>query len=57
MVETLDVRIAKAPNAGMRNLCEDLFRKWLCDLDCQEKEIWLWNALVDMKRIEQRRGF
>jgi len=41
--------------AGVENLCQDLFNEWLMDLNAQEKEIWLWNSLVQMAKIKQRR--
>ncbi len=41
--------------AGVENLCQDLFNEWLMDLNAQEKEIWLWNSLVQMVKIKQRR--
>ncbi|MFA5276332.1 MAG: hypothetical protein WC417_05520 [Candidatus Omnitrophota bacterium] len=37
------------------NLCDSLFNEWLLDLNFQEKEIWFWNALVEMAKIKQRR--
>jgi hypothetical protein len=39
----------------MTDMCSDLFKEWLFDLTLEEKEIWLWNALVEMDRIKQRR--
>jgi hypothetical protein len=39
----------------MRKICAELFQTWLVELTNEEKEIWLWNALVEMARIKQRR--
>jgi len=39
----------------IENLCHTLFDEWLLDLNFQEKEIWFWNALVEMAKIKQRR--
>lgn len=38
------------------NICNDLFKEWLNDLSQEEKEVWLWNALLDMAKIKQRRN-
>jgi len=37
------------------NICNDLFREWLCDLTSEEQKIWLWNAKVQMVKIRKRR--
>jgi len=37
-------------------LCRNLFNEWLLDLNFREKEIWLWNSLVGMAKIKQRRS-
>ena len=34
-----------------------LFKEWLSDLTPEEKEIWIWNALVGILRIKQKRKF
>jgi len=39
----------------IENLCRSLFKEWFLDLNFQEKEIWLWNSLVEMAKIKQRR--
>ncbi|MDD3345755.1 MAG: hypothetical protein PHO34_04950 [Candidatus Omnitrophica bacterium] len=36
--------------------CRQLFRKWKYELDENEKQVWLWNSMVAMKRILERRG-
>ncbi len=40
----------------IENLCRNLFNEWLLDLNVQEKQVWLWNSLVGMARIKQRRS-
>jgi len=40
----------------IENLCRGLFNEWLLDLNSQEKEVWLWNSLVQMVKIKQRRS-
>jgi hypothetical protein len=40
----------------IENLCHNLFNEWLLDLNFQEKEIWLWNSLVEMAQVKQRRS-
>ena len=42
--------------AWMMDECSDLFREWLVDLTAEEKEVWFWNASVEMLRIKRRRG-
>ena len=36
-------------------LFEELYREWELDLLPQEQEIWLWNAMVQIKKIKSRR--
>ena len=40
----------------IESLCRSLFNEWLLDLDYRKKEIWLWNSLVEMAKIKQRKG-
>ncbi|MFA7706068.1 MAG: hypothetical protein WCX91_03070 [Candidatus Omnitrophota bacterium] len=40
----------------IEDLFHNLFKEWLLDLNSQEKEIWLWNAMVGMAKIKQRRS-
>jgi hypothetical protein len=37
------------------NLFGELYREWELDLFPQEQEIFLWNPMVEIKKIEQRR--
>jgi hypothetical protein len=40
----------------IKNLFRNLFKEWLLDLNSQEREIWLWNALVEMEKVKERRS-
>lgn len=40
----------------IEGLLHNLLKEWLLDLNPQEKEIWLWNAIVGMAKIKQRRS-
>jgi uncharacterized NAD(P)/FAD-binding protein YdhS len=42
--------------AEIENLCLALFNEWKENLSFQEQEIWLWNAMVGMAKIKQRRS-
>ncbi len=41
----------------MEEMCKNLCNEWLLDLSFDEKQIWLWNSLVEMKKVKQRRNF
>lgn len=45
MSETATIKIEEETVSGMKDMCSDLFREWLVDLNLEEKKIWLWNAL------------
>ena len=51
----LEKAVVKDRQGEIEDLCQNLVREWLLDLNYQEKEIWLWNALVEMAKIKQRR--
>lgn len=55
MPEVATARRDEEAISCMTNMCSDLFREWLFDLSLEEKEIWLWNASVEMCKIKQRR--
>jgi hypothetical protein len=40
---------------GLVNMCDQLIKTWADDLSAEEKEIWLWNALIEIKKIQKRR--
>ncbi|MDD5128616.1 MAG: hypothetical protein PHO40_03065 [Candidatus Omnitrophica bacterium] len=40
----------------IEDLLHNLLKEWTLDLNPQEKEIWLWNAMVGMAKIKQRRS-
>lgn len=55
MSEVETEKIEEGAVTNMERMCSDLFKEWLVDLTFEEKEIWLWNATVDMCKIKQRR--
>jgi hypothetical protein len=55
MVELKDAAGVNKEALEIENLCRNLFDEWLFDLNPREKEIWLWNSLVKMAQIKQRR--
>jgi len=55
MSEVATERIGEEAVACMTNMCNDLFKQWSVDLNFGEKEIWLWNASVEMYKIKHRR--
>ena len=52
MLETASSKTQQDIENWMTEQCNGLLKKWLVDLTFEEKEIWLWNAMVAMKRIE-----
>ena len=42
-------------DAGWIKIFGELYQEWELDLSPQEQEIWLWNAIVEIKKIKQRR--
>lgn len=55
MPEIETVKPAAEAARFMEDLCRNLFKEWLFDLTAEEKEIWLWNASVEMHKVRQRR--
>ena len=55
MCQVAEVQETQNSEVWMRKICAELFKTWLVELTNEEKEIWLWNALVEMARIKQRR--
>ncbi len=55
MLEVATMKVKEENISGMKDMCSELFRDWLVDLNLEEKEVWLWNALVEMHKIKQRR--
>lgn len=55
MLEACEAKREKGKCLKIEDICKNLFKEWLCELTGEEKEIWLWNALVGMKKIKQRR--
>lgn len=50
-----DISSYEDEGVGMENICQVLFNDWTFDLSFQEKQVWLWNSLVEMERIRRRR--
>ncbi|MFA5114757.1 MAG: hypothetical protein WC469_01665 [Candidatus Omnitrophota bacterium] len=50
-------RSVEEESVEMRELCRLLFNDWMVELDFQEKQVWLWNSLVEMAKIKRRREF
>lgn len=55
MSEVETKKIGEEAVTTLANMCSELFVEWLVDLTLEEKEAWLWNASVEMRRIKQRR--
>ena len=56
MIEIAIAKTKEEPVTCMTNMCSELFKECSVDLTLEEKEIWLWNASVDMYKIKQRRS-
>jgi hypothetical protein len=57
--ELLEVKTQKGSEEEMfemQNLCSELSHEWLFDLNFEEKQIWLWNSLVELAKIKRRRS-
>ncbi len=54
MPEVATMKTEEENISGMKDMCSELFREWLVDLNLEEKKIWLWNAAVEMRKIKQR---
>jgi len=39
----------------LEDQCRQLIRQWMFELDEEEKQAWLWNAMVAMKKIMARK--
>jgi len=44
-----------ASTAETEQMCNSLLKIWSVDLTFEEKQVWLWNAWVEMIKIKQRR--
>ncbi len=55
MLQVAEEKAEQKPKDWMIAMCNDMFREWLFDLTPEEQEIWLWNAMVGILRIKQRR--
>jgi hypothetical protein len=55
MSEVVESRIGEEAEVEMLNLYINRLKEWLADLTFEEKQIWLWNAAVEILKIKQRR--
>lgn len=39
-------------NIEMEIVCGDLLDEWMMDLTFEERQVWLWNAMVAMWKIK-----
>jgi len=56
MVLAFEEKPAQDTKIWIESQCNQLFRQWMFDLDEEEKQTWLWNSMVEMKRIMARRN-
>lgn len=56
MLGASQAKTGKEACLTIEGVCKSLFKEWLHELTFEEKEIWLWNALVGMKKIKHRRN-
>jgi hypothetical protein len=56
MLQVRREKVEEESGVDMENLCKDLFNEWKYSLSFEEKQIWLWNALVAMTKIKLRRN-
>ena len=55
MSQVTQTPVERKEESEILHMCKELFNEWLHDLNLEEKEIWLWNANVQMLKIKQRR--
>lgn len=55
MPQVLEAKTEQANADAIMERCAPLFKEWLIDLTPEEKEIWIWNALVEILKIKQKR--
>ena len=54
MCQLSEAKVEEVAATWMMERCSDLFREWLVDLTAEEKEVWFWNASVEMLKIKRR---
>jgi len=52
----VEAQVTQETETRMNDRCNRLFQEWSLELTPAEKEIWLWNSIVEMKRIKYRRS-
>jgi len=57
MTQVKELKFGSQSEVEMAYMFNNLFKEWLEDLTIEEKEAWLWNALVGLARIKQRRVY
>ena len=55
MPQATEVKVEEETPVELVDMCNGLFKEWMVDLSFEEKQIWLWNALVEILKIKQRR--
>ncbi len=55
MPQILEAKTEQANEGIIMERYAPLFKEWLFDLTPEEKEIWIWNALVEILKIKQKR--
>jgi len=56
MLPALEEKPAQDTQLWIESQYNQLLRQWMLDLDEEEKQAWLWNSMVEMKRIMARRN-
>ena len=57
MSEFAAAKVEEGAQTEFMSMWTGLFEEWLAELTSEEKQIWLWNSLVEMMRIKQRREY
>jgi len=56
MILALEEKPAQDTKLWIESQCSQLVHQWRIELDEEEKQAWLWNSMVAMKRIIARRN-
>ncbi|MFA5363295.1 MAG: hypothetical protein WC335_08705 [Candidatus Omnitrophota bacterium] len=55
MAQVFEEKQAQDIKLWMNDQCGQFIRQWMFDLNEEEKQAWLWNSMVAMKKIIMRR--
>lgn len=55
MIQALEEKPAQNIKLWMEIQLNQLIDQWKFNLDEEEKQVWLWNSLVEIAKIKQRR--